>query len=108
VWYLPHHPVLNPKKPEKCRIVFDCAAKYGGSSLNDHVHQGPDLTNGLVGVPYGFMADIESMFHQVHVTPEDRDSLRFLWFENNTSQPLQTLRMTTHIFGEVQIMPFKR
>jgi len=45
VWYLPHHPVLNPKKPEKCRIVFDCA-KYGGSSLNDHVHQGPDLTNG--------------------------------------------------------------
>nr|XP_027231842.1 uncharacterized protein LOC113823416 [Penaeus vannamei] len=72
VWYLPHHPVLNPKKPEKCRIVFDCAAKYGGSSLNDHVHQGPDLTNGLVGVllrfrqgAVGFMADIESMFHQV-------------------------------------------
>ena len=23
VWYLPHHPVLNPRKPEKCRIVFD-------------------------------------------------------------------------------------
>jgi len=109
VWYLPHHPVLNPKKPEKCRIVFDCAAKYGGSSLNDHVHQGPDLTNELVGVllrfrqeAVGFMADIESMFHQVHVTPEDRDSLRFLWFENNnTSQPLQTLRMTAHIFGGV-------
>nr|XP_027230539.1 uncharacterized protein LOC113822194 [Penaeus vannamei] len=107
VWYLPHHPVLNPKKPEKCRIVFDCA-KYGGSSLNDHVHQGPDLTNGLVGVllrfrqgAVGFMADIESMFHQVRVTPEDRDSLRFLWFENNTSQPLQTLRMTAHIFGGV-------
>nr|XP_027213272.1 uncharacterized protein LOC113806347 [Penaeus vannamei] len=103
------HPVLNPKKPEKCRIVFDCAAKYGGSSLNDHVHQGPDLTNGLVGVllrfrqgAVGFMADIESMFHQVRVTPEDRDSLRFLWFENNnTSQPLQTLRMTAHIFGGV-------
>lgn len=109
VWYLPHHPVLNPKKPEKCRIVFDCAAKYGGSSLIDHVHQGPNLTNGLVGVllrfrqgAVGFMADIESMFHQVHVTPEDRDSLRFLWFENNnTSQPLQTLRMTAHIFGGV-------
>nr|XP_027231846.1 uncharacterized protein LOC113823419 [Penaeus vannamei] len=39
------------------------------------------------------------MFHCV--LPEDRDSLRFLWFENNTSQPLQTLRMTAHIFGGV-------
>lgn len=47
------------------------------------------------------MADIESMFHQVRVTPEDSDSLRILWFEDNTSQPLQTLRMTAHIFGGV-------
>nr|XP_027209311.1 uncharacterized protein LOC113802859 [Penaeus vannamei] len=47
------------------------------------------------------MAYAESMFHQVRATPEDRDSLHFLWFENNTSQPLQTLRMTAHIFGGV-------
>ena len=49
VWYLPHHPVINPKK-EKIRIVFDCAAEYGGVSLNSRVRQGPDLTNKLVGV----------------------------------------------------------
>ncbi|XP_072171694.1 uncharacterized protein [Diadema setosum] len=24
VWYLPHHPVENPNKPGKTRIVFDC------------------------------------------------------------------------------------
>ena len=29
-WYLPHHPVINPKKPGKLRIVFDCAATYQG------------------------------------------------------------------------------
>lgn len=23
-WFLPHHPVINHKKPEKLRIVFDC------------------------------------------------------------------------------------
>ena len=75
VWYLPHHPVFNPRKPEKCRVVFDCAAKYGGLSLNDHIHQGPDLANKLVGVllrfregPLAFMADIEAMFHQVRVS----------------------------------------
>ena len=109
VWYLPHHPVINPKKPDKCRIVFDCAAKFCGQSLNDHVHQGPDMANSLVGVllrfrqhAVAFMADIEAMFHQVQVTPEDRDVLRFLWFENDdTSQPLRVFRMTAHLFGGV-------
>ena len=26
-WFLPYFPVLNPRKPEKLRIVIDCAAK---------------------------------------------------------------------------------
>ncbi|KAK3878729.1 hypothetical protein Pcinc_016676 [Petrolisthes cinctipes] len=50
VWYLPHHPVHNPKKPDKTRFVFDCGAKFGESSLNDHVCQVQDLANKLVGV----------------------------------------------------------
>lgn len=109
VYYLPHHPVLNPRKPDKCRIVFDCAAKYSGTSLNDHVHQGPDLTNKLLGVlirfrqgPVAFMADIEAMFHQVQVNPQDRDVLRFLWWENDDpSQQSIALRMNAHLFGGV-------
>ena len=79
-WYLPHHPVMNPKKPGKVRIVFDCAAKFGGLALNDVVLQGPDLTNKLAGVLLRFRkdhialtADIEAMFHQVRVPPCDRD-----------------------------------
>ena len=35
VWYLPHHPVFHPRKPGKVRVVFDCAAKFLGVSLND-------------------------------------------------------------------------
>jgi hypothetical protein len=49
-WYIPHHTVVNPNKPEKLRIVFDCAAEYQGTSLNKNVLQGPDLTNSLIGV----------------------------------------------------------
>ena len=49
-WYLPHHNVVNPNKPEKFSIVFDCAAKHAGISLNQRVLQGPDLMNRLLGV----------------------------------------------------------
>lgn len=72
VWYLPHHAVINPKKPDKTRVVFDCSAKFQGVSLNDKLLQGPDLTNNLIGVltrfreePIAMTADVEAMFMQV-------------------------------------------
>ena len=34
-WYIRHHPVINPKKPDQVRIVYDCAAVVGSKSLND-------------------------------------------------------------------------
>ena len=48
--YLPHHPVFHPYKPGKVRVVFDCTAKFQGTSLHDQLLSGPDLTNSLVGV----------------------------------------------------------
>lgn len=109
VWYLPHHPVLNPKKPEKTRVVFDCAAQHNGTSLNDNVYQGPDLTNKLVGVllrfrydRIAFMADVEAMYNQVHVEKEDRDVLRYLWYQDGDfNQEPTAFRMKTHLFGGV-------
>lgn len=108
-WYLPHHPVFHPRKPDKCRLVYDCSAKYRGVSLNDKVHQGPDLTNSLVGVllrfrqePIALMADIQAMFNQVHVSEDDRDALRFLWWKDDdpTKTPV-VYRMKTHLFGGI-------
>lgn len=106
-WYIPHHGVYHPKKPNKIRVVFDCSAQYEGESLNKHLLQGPDLTNNLTGVlcrfrrePVALMCDIEAMFHQVKVTEEYRDFLRFLWWEDgDTSREPQDYRMTVHLFG---------
>ncbi|KAM9709232.1 uncharacterized protein ACNS7B_023621 [Menidia menidia] len=106
-WYIPHHGVYHPRKPEKIRVVFDCSAKYEGTSLNDHLLTGPDLTNALTGVlcrfrqyPIAINCDVEKMFHRFHVTPEDRDFMRFLWWENgNTTSEAKEYRMRVHIFG---------
>lgn len=108
-WYLPHHPVFNPNKPDKTRIVFDCAAQYQGVSLNSRVSQGPPLMNDMVGILLRFRqgavavaADIEKMFYQIKVCPTDRDVLRFLWWPGgDLTRAPKTYRMTVHPFGGV-------
>ena len=107
VWYIPHHGVYHPRKPGKIRVVYDCAAKSSGVSLNDVLLQGPDLTNSLIGVllrfrqePTVVMADIEKMFYQVKVPEEDRDFLRFFWWaDGDVNSDLRQYRMTVHLFG---------
>ena len=67
--------------------------------MNDHLLQGPDLTNGLIGViirlrqeRIAFMCDVEKMFHQFRVDKKNRDYLRFLWNDDD-------YRMKVHLFG---------
>ena len=103
-WYVPHHCVSTSSK---FRIVFDCSAKYQGTSLNDNLLQGPDLTNSLVGVflrfrqePIALVGDIKSMFYQVFVSEQDRDALRFLWYPDGDLEKAPVdHRMNVHVFG---------
>ena len=46
------------------------------------------------------MCNIEGMFHQIHVNPEQRNFLRFLWCKNGRidTEPTE-YRMTVHLFG---------
>lgn len=99
-WYLPHFAVLNPNK-SKLRLVFDCAAKSKGKSLNDFLLSGPDFLTSLPGVLIGFrrkkvalMGDIQEMFHRVFIRQEDRQAQRLLWEED-------TYVMNVMTFGAV-------
>jgi hypothetical protein len=65
VWYLPHHGVYHPKKPDKLRVVFDCAARFAGTSLNDRLLQGPNLTSSLVGVLLRFRLEYVAIIRLV-------------------------------------------
>jgi hypothetical protein len=68
---------------------------------------GPDLLNSLFEVILRFrknsialVADIADMFHQVFVSEEDSESLRFLWKDDPTdAKPPSVYKMLVHIFG---------
>lgn len=106
-WYLPHHGIYHPRKPDKLRVVFDGSSKFHGISLNDSLLTGPDLINSLVGVLCRFrkevvaiICDIERMFYQFSVAPESRNYLKFLWWKGgDMEKEPQEYRMTVHLFG---------
>ncbi|XP_065074719.1 uncharacterized protein LOC135698602 [Ochlerotatus camptorhynchus] len=86
VWYLPLNIVINPKKPNKVRLVWDAASAVGGVSLNSKLLKGPDFLTSLPSVvckfrqySVGFGGDIREMFHQLKIRLEDRQALRFMF-----------------------------
>ena len=104
-WYLSHHPVINPHKPEKVRRVCNAVAKYQGLTLNDKLLPGPDLLQNLIGIIFRFReqqialsADIEAMFFQVAVPSDDSRYLRFLWRED-PEQRIGVYEYTRHVLG---------
>ena len=106
-WYLPHHAVFHPHKPGKVRVVFDCSAQHGGTSLNDQLLKGPDFLNSIVAVLTRFreekvaiVADVEGMFNQVRVSEKDCDALGFLWWPDDdfNKEPVK-YQMLVHLFG---------
>ena len=89
VWYLPHHGVYHPAKPNKIRVVFDCSAECAGRSINKKLMTGPDLTNQIIGTLIrfrqertAFVADIEKMFFQVFLSDDHRNLLHFLCWQD--------------------------
>ena len=92
---------------DQIRGVFDSSAEYQGVSLNGVLLSGPNLTNSLLGILLRFRknaiavsADIEQMFYSFLVSPEHRDYLRFLWYQDNDpNKELIEYRMKAHVFG---------
>ncbi|XP_038106476.1 uncharacterized protein LOC119766148 [Culex quinquefasciatus] len=105
VWYLPLNVVLNPKKPNKIRLVWDAAAAVQGTSLNSALLKGPDLLTNLPVVlyhfrerPIAFGGDIAEMYHQIQIKRSDKQSQRFL-YRDDPSGPPQIYVMDRATFG---------
>nr|XP_018913455.1 PREDICTED: uncharacterized protein LOC109041538 [Bemisia tabaci] len=107
VFYLPHHAVINESKlTSKLRVVFDgSATTTSGVSLNDVLMSGLTIQEDLISIllrfrkhKYVLIADIEKMYRQVSIDPNDRDMLRILWRDRQTGEIL-TYRLTRVTFG---------
>ena len=78
-YWLPHFGVPKvPGRPE-LRLVYDAAAKFRGTCLNDYVTPGPALQNPLPAVVLRFRegavawsADIGAMFSRIRLDDVDR------------------------------------
>ncbi|XP_055614852.1 uncharacterized protein LOC129761164 [Toxorhynchites rutilus septentrionalis] len=104
-WFLPSNVVINPRKPNKLRLVWDAAAKVQGQSLNSNLLAGPDLLTPLPAVLCPFRqfqvaitADISEMFHQILIQPEDRSAQLFLW-RDHPSKQFEVFAMKVATFG---------
>lgn len=48
--YIPHHSVTNTNKPGKMRVIFDGAAKFNETCLDESLFKGLNLLNNLFSV----------------------------------------------------------
>ena len=76
-------------KQDKARVVFDRAATSKRAALNDAVHSGINLSNGLVEVltmqvgRYTCKADLSKWFFQVAMPESQRDLFRLICYRSN-------------------------
>ena len=107
-WYLPHFAVIREDKATtKVRIVYDAAATFQGTSLNDRMYTGPNLQSDIVEIllrfrrsPICLIGDIKEMFNQVVLDPKDRKFHRLLWRNFDTSKPIETYEAVRLVFGD--------
>ncbi|UYV63736.1 hypothetical protein LAZ67_2005463 [Cordylochernes scorpioides] len=117
-FFLPHHAVrgTQPVK-KKLRVVFDAATKNtNGFSLNERLYAGPKLQTDISSVLLRWrlhkivmVADIEKMYRQILVWPQDAIRQRILWRQNAEEKirpyQLNTLsRDNGHLYPKARLL----
>ncbi|XP_053618244.1 uncharacterized protein LOC128679812 [Plodia interpunctella] len=105
--YLPHHAVIkDSSETTKVRIVFNASSQDSNAvTLNDDLMVGPQLQEDMRSLVMRFrmkkvayIADVQKMYRQVLVTPEDAEYQRILW-RSDVKSPVKAYRLLTVTFG---------
>ncbi len=106
-YYIPHHIVCKlSSSTSKYRVVFNASAiDNSGTSLNDCLLTGPTLQPELFDTivkfrshRIGFCADIEMMYRQIWIHPDDRKYQRIAW-RFDPSEPIDHFELNTVTYG---------
>ena len=106
-FYLPHHGVLKEESlTTKLRVVFNGSNPSStGHSLNSIQMIGPTIQQDLFSIlirfrkhAYAISADIEKMYRQVQIEPNQRPLQRILW-RASPDEPLQVYELNTVTYG---------
>ena len=113
--YLPHHGVLRESSTTtKLRVVFNGSQRTrSGESLNTHLLVGANLLPPLANVlllwrwrwrwrwrwhRYALVADIEKMYRQILVHPDDQRHQCILW-RHSVDEPIREFTLKTVTYG---------
>ena len=109
IHYIPHQAVIREEaESTKMRIVYDCSTKQNPQvpSLDDCLEVGPPLQPTIFDIllrnrmkPFCITGDIKKAFLQIKISPQDRDALRLLWYDNLKGRNFVQYRFTRVIFG---------
>ena len=111
VHYLPNHAVIcTERETTKLRIVYDESAKSDANdlSLNDFLNTGPNYIPKLFDILLKFhchrialVSDIEKAFLMIGIEEDDREKLRFLWFQDlfEANSEIVEYRFNKLVFG---------
>lgn len=107
VYYMPHHPVLREDSTTSLlRVVFIASCVINtGTSLNEQLLTGSKLQADLQAILLRWrahrlvlIADIEKMFRQILIHPNDANFQRILW-RPNANDPITPYKLLTVTYG---------
>ncbi|XP_049869686.1 uncharacterized protein LOC126369369 isoform X1 [Pectinophora gossypiella] len=106
-YFIPHHGILRENSlTTKLRVVFNASSSTtSGLSLNDIQMVGPTVQDDLLSIllrfrqhKYVLAADVEKMYRQVSVHPDDRHLQQIIWRDDATEQ-LKVFQLNTVTYG---------
>lgn len=104
-FYLPFFPVVDRSRATtQVRLVFDAAAKYENTSLNDAICETPNLIQNSLHCLLGFrlrrwaiVGDISQMFNRISLSEKDRPFHRFVMVDDQGK--VQDYEFQVQLFG---------